>query len=186
MDADGLSEKQRIELSTARGFLHFFNAQHGFSYEVECVAGNGEVPDVVARDTNGNGLNIEVTLTEDQPGDIAAALGRSDHKSLEALRAHLKAVREGKESLQYSNLRGNVIELLQERISKKLIMRYGANTALVIRETSGVNWDWQKVIPQLQAYLDEKHVPFDCGIWLLSINKDQLTHVYGNVRWSTY
>lgn len=181
MNTDGLSEKQRIEFSTANGFLHFFNVQHGFGYEMAHVAGDGEVPDIVARDASGNILNIEVTQTEDRPKDIAAALGRSEHKSIDALRAHLEAVRKGRESVKFSSLQGNVIEILQETINKKLNMRYGANTVLVIRETSGVSWDWKTIVPQLQDYLDRKQVLFNHGIWLLSRAKDRLTHIYGNI-----
>lgn len=179
MNYDKLSEKQQIELSTAEGFLQFFNVQHDSSYEVVHVAGDGETPDIVAKDIRGNVLNIEVTLTEDRHGDITAALGRSNYRSIEALRAHLKAVREGKESVQFSSLQGNVIKLLQERIDKKLTKRYGVNVALVIRET-GLSWDWEIALPPLRAYLDKKQVPFDCGIWLLSRAKDHLTYVYGN------
>lgn len=182
MNTDELSEKQQIELSTAEGFLQFFNIQHDSSYEVVHVARGNETPDIVAKDNCGNVLSIEATTTEDHPKDIVATLGRSNHKSIEALRAHLKAVREGKESVQFSSLQGNVIELLQARIEKKLNMRYGANTALVIRETSGVPWYWELVLPQLRDYLDGQRVPFDRGIWLLSLAKDCLTHIYGNVE----
>jgi len=156
----------------------FANSVHGAGYRVVHVAGPGETPDVVARDTSGNVLNIEVTLTEDRPGDITAALGRSNHKSVEALRAHLEAVRQGKEQLQVNCLQGNVLQILRERIDKKLVKRYGANVALVIRETS-LSWDWELVLPSLEAYLGKKQVPFDRGIWLLSRAKDRLTCVVG-------
>ncbi len=182
MNYDELSENKRIELSTAEGFLQFFNVQHDSSYEVVHVAGEGETPDIVAKDTHGNVLDIEITMTEDRSGDIMAALGRSNHRSIEALRADLEAVQDGKKPVQFSSLQDNVVELLKKRIGKKLIPCYGVNVALVIRETTGVPWDWQMVLPQLRDYLDGQQVTFDRGIWLLSRAKDRLTHVYGNVE----
>ena len=180
MKTDTLTETQRIELSTAEGFLSLFNAKAGSNFEAVHVAGPDEVPDVIASDSSGRILGIEVTLTEDRPRDIAAILGRSNHKSIDALKAHLRAVSEGKAQMEVNCLQGNVIEILRERIAKKLIKRYGANVALVIRETS-ISWDWELILPALRDYLDGQKVPFDQGIWLLSLYKDRLTHVYGDI-----
>lgn len=93
MNTTGFSEKQLIELATAEGFLAHYNALRGSTYAVERVAGDGVAPDVFTKDVSGNLLGIEVTLTEDRPRDIASALGRSNHKSLDALKAHLQRVK---------------------------------------------------------------------------------------------
>lgn len=172
-----LSEKQRNEHSTAEGFLVLFNKQTGSQYQVVHIAGPNEVPDVVARDAAGNVLNIEVTLTEDHDGDVAALLGRSEHKSVEALKNHIEAVKRGKGSICVNSLHDNVIEKLEDRIGKKLCKNYGGNVALVIRETS-IPWDWESVVPMIQTWLHGKRVPFDRGIWLLSRDRSRLTPVY--------
>ncbi len=171
-----LSEKQRIEHSTAEGFLDLFNAQTGSQYQVVHIAGPNEEPDAVAKDTAGNVLNIEVSLTEDHDGDVAAMLGRSEHKSVEALKTHIETVKHGNGSIRVNSLQDNVVEKLVERIEKKLCKDYGKNVALVIRETS-ILWDWELVIPLIRTYLQGKRVPFDRGIWLLSRDRSRLTQV---------
>lgn len=172
-----LSEKQRIEHSTAEGFLDLFNAQTGSQYQVVHIAGPNEVPDVVAKDAAGNFLNIEVSMTEDHDGDVAALLGRSEHKSVEALKTHIEAVKSGAASISVNSLQDNAVEKLAERIDKKLCKDYGKNVALVIRETS-IPWDWESVVPMIQTWLHGKRVPFDRGIWLLSRDRSRLTPIY--------
>lgn len=181
MNPTGLTEKQLIELATAEGFLVLYNALRGSTYSVEHVAGEGEAPDVSAKDASGRVLSIEVTLTEDRSGDIPSVLGRSNHKSLEALQTHLLRVREGKEPARINCLSENVLEILSGRIIAKLTKRYGNNVALVVRDTSSVPWDWNQVIPELQECLSGITVPFDRGIWLLSRCKSILTPIYDEV-----
>ena len=171
------SEKQKIELATAEGFFSLYNTQHNASYTVTHVAGDGEVPDVFAKDNAGNVFNLEITLTEDRIGDVAARLGRNDSRSLEELKRHLKAVRIGKERLRNTSLQGNALPVLLQRIDKKLIKRYGRNTALVIRDTSPL-WDWEQVLPAIQGHLKSKTVPFDLGIWLLAFDKKSVVQIY--------
>jgi len=178
MNLTGLSEKQLIELATAEGFLVRYNALHGSTYSVEHVAGEGETPDVFTKDASGQVLGIEVTLTEDNPGDIPSVLGRSNRKSVESLRTHLRQVREGREPLRVNCLSENVLAVLSSRINAKLSKRYGNNVALVIRDTSGVPWDWNQVVPVLRESLSAQTIPFDRGIWLLSRCKSILTSIY--------
>lgn len=172
------TEKQRIEYSTAEGFLALYNAQIGSQYQVVHIAGPDEAPDVVAKDdVTGNVLNIEVTLTEDHDGDVAALLGRSEHKSAKELKAHIEAVKRGEMPIRVNSLQGNVVEKLAERIGKKLCKDYGKNVALIIRETS-IPWDWDSVIPVIKQSLYGKRVLFDRGIWLLSHDRCRLTAIY--------
>lgn len=72
-------------------------------------------------------FDFEITLTEDRPNDIKAALGRSDHRSPEIFH---------KEHPRASSLQGNVVCMITSRISAKLKKDYGPNTALVIRDSS--------------------------------------------------
>lgn len=51
---------------------------------------------------------------------------------------------------------------------------YGSNTALVVRDMSGGDWDWNDVIPALRSRLDLTKNPFSRGIWVLSRVKDRL------------
>lgn len=76
-----------------------------------------------------------------------------------------------------SSLRGNVLEQAAERISEKLLMRYGASTALVVRDTSAVEWDWSLVVNELKTKLDLAQNPYDKGIWILNRPKTKLYQI---------
>lgn len=119
-------------------------------------------------------MNLEITTTEDSDGDIICALGRSDKKSLPHLKEHLKKVQEGEETIIINCLSGNVSATLFRRVEDKLMNDYGNNVALVIRDTSGVDWDWDYEIPAIAERLSEKRNPFDKGIWLLNRAKTRL------------
>lgn len=177
MNTSQRNETQKTELATAHGFFALYNAKHNSSYAVTRIAGPGEVPDVLAKDSAGNEFNLEITLTEDRPGDITAILGRSNAHSVESLRRHLGAVREGSEQLQITSLHDNALPVLLQRIDNKLTKCYGRKTALVIRDTSPL-WDWTQVLPTIQEHLKSKAVPFDLGIWLLSLDKTSVIQIY--------
>jgi hypothetical protein len=76
-----LDANKDIEVSTAEAFLSYYNQQEGTSYRVV----PDEAPDIRARDEQGEVLQIEIVRTEDRPGDIKAALGRSESRNLESL-----------------------------------------------------------------------------------------------------
>ena len=171
-----MSEKKEIEQSTAEGFLKLFNARFGSDFKIVNL---GDAPDVRCQDSRGNELNIEITLTEDRPRDIQASLGRSSHRGVEALREQNKKVSEGKAEPRLSMVSGNVLDQALERIKKKLQNSYGPNTALVVRDTSGVDWDWDLVIGELEKKLELKRNPFDKGIWVLNRFKTKLYPVIG-------
>ena len=130
-----------------------------------------DAPDVRCEDKEGNSLNIEVTLTEDQPGDIKAALGRSAGVSLEELK---KLAESENNPLNDTNLlQGNVAGMIADRIQAKLTKDYGSNTALVIRDSSPIGWNWNLVTDQVVDLLDLKRNPYDKGIWVISHSKDK-------------
>jgi hypothetical protein len=56
-------------------------------------------------------------------------------------------------------------------------MRYGASTALVVRDTSGVEWNWGLVVNELKMKLDLAQNPFDKGIWILNRSKTKLYQI---------
>lgn len=169
-----MNEKQRIEQATAEGFLLLFNQQFDTHYR---IVGFGDAPDVRCNGLNGEELNLEITLTEDHPRDIQALLGRSSHKSLEALKEHNKRVAEGKEKPQFSSLSGNVLAQVAGRINQKLVKCYGPDTALIVRDTSGLDWDWELVLEELKEKTNSKRYPFDKGIWLLNLMMTKLYRV---------
>ena len=170
------TETQAIERATAEGFLALYNAKEGTDYRVVKVAGPGESPDVQCADSAGNDLWLEVTITEDNPRDAQALLGRSNHKSLAALRDLLHKVRMGAAKMPINRLNGNVTTILTQRLRRKFEKRYGPNVALVVRETS-VPWDWELVLPTVHEAFRGTFMPFDRGVWLLSHAKDRLTRV---------
>lgn len=166
-----MNEKQAIEKGTADGFLDLYNKLTSHDFKIVKMS---DAPDVNCEDSRGNTLNLEITMTEDCPGDIKAALGRSESRSLEALRARVDRVARGEEPAQINSLQRNVIDHLVERIIDKMKKDYGPNAALVVRDSSGVNWDWDDVIPSLCSRLGPTRNPFSRGIWLLSRAKDRL------------
>lgn len=173
-----LSEKQQIELATAERFLEHYNELYGTHLAGHHLANDGEVPDVLAHDSKGFNLGIEVTITEDRPKDIAAALGRSDHKSGEALQAHLARVHAGQEEIRFNTLTGNVIDTLIQRIRVKLLKRYGPNTALVVRDISPTPWLWDHINASILARLKDMSITFDRGIWLVNRDRTSVFNLY--------
>lgn len=165
------SEKKNIEKHTALGFLEHYNSLNSTDFKIEELS---EAPDIICRNSNGDYLNLEITLTEDDQGDITCVLGRSDKKSIHNLRQHLKNVSEGKETIRGSSLSGNVKEVLLSRIHGKLKKDYGSNVALVIRDTSGVGWDWETELPGVAKEIENEDLPYDKGIWLLNKSKTRL------------
>lgn len=159
-----MSETRRIERATAEAFLRLFNQRFRANYVIVEL---GDAPDVKCQDLDGRALNLEITQTEDRPRDVQAAMGRSDHRNAE----NFSLASPG------SSLQGNVSEQAAERTNKKLRMRYGAITALVVRDTSGVEWDWVLVVDELKMKLDLAQNPFDKGIWFLNRSKTKLYQI---------
>jgi len=171
-----VSEKKQIEQSTAEGFLKLFNARFGSDLKIVNL---GDAPDVRCQDSRGDELNLEITLTEDHPRDIKAVLGRSSHLGVEARREHNKKVAEGKAEPRFSLLLDNVLDQALERIKRKLLNSYGPNTALVVRDVSGVDWEWDLAIDEVVEKLELKRNPFDKGIWVINWSMTKLYPVIG-------
>jgi hypothetical protein len=55
--------------------------------------------------------------------------------------------------------------------------RYGPNTVLVVRDTSGVDWDWNLVSDTVKQLLQGIENPFDKGIWVVSAAKDRISQI---------
>ena len=171
-----MNETQAIERATADAFITLYNSEQGTDYvPVEY----SDAPDVRCTDSQKNMLNLEITLTEDRPGDIKARLGRSNDRSLEALKAHLEKVKAGlADPLErVSCLNTNVSSILIQRIRAKMNKRYGSDTALVVRDTSGVDWDWDLVADDIRQKLGNIQNPFDKGIWIVSATKDRIFRI---------
>ncbi|MFA5914558.1 MAG: hypothetical protein WCV99_16380 [Sterolibacterium sp.] len=171
------TETQAIERATAEGFLAHYNAREETDYRVVAVAGPGESPDVKCVSSSGDELWLEVTITEDNLRDAQALLGRSEHKSPDALRALLHKVKKGAAKMPITRVDGSVLQILIDRLRRKFEKRYGSNVALVVRE-AGVSWDWELVLPTVRDAFHSAPNPFDRGVWLLSLAKDRLTRVF--------
>jgi hypothetical protein len=138
-----------------------------------------DAPDIRCKDLKGNIFNFEITLTEDRPKDIQALLGRSNHRSIEALKQHLAKVEAGEANPleRVSCLQGNVTDVIVNRILPKLQKDYGSNVALVIQEASPVCWDWDLVVDDIKNMLTSQRNPFDKGIWIISFRKDKIYRI---------
>jgi hypothetical protein len=171
-----LNEKEAIERATADAFVELYNREMGTSYS---IVEYSDAPDIRCKDPEGNAFNFEITLTEDRPKDIQAALGRSNHRSIDALRQHLADVRAGKANPleRVSCLQGNVVNMIADRILPKLQKDYGSSVALVIRDSSPLCWDWDLVVDQLKRMLNLQRNPLDKGIWIISFRKDRIFRI---------
>lgn len=158
-----MTEKEDIEKATAEAFVELYNDRTRTSFRIMEYA---DSPDVRCEDSLGNKLNIEITMTEDRSGDIQARLGRSNQLAPETIQKRLG-----------SSLNGNVSAIAAQRIQAKLNKDYGPNVALVVRDTSGVSWDWDFARDEIVSLLSLDHNPFDCGIWIVSSSKDQLFRI---------
>ncbi len=167
------NEKRRIECSTAEGFLILYNKHFHSSFR---IAELSDAPDVRCVDDSGCELHLEITTTEDAPRDIQALLGRSNHKTVEALAAHNERVAKGLEASQFVSF-DDVRAELTSRIASKCEKDYGKNVALVVRDTSGCDWEWDEVADELASALAPTRNPFDKGIWLLTRTKDKLFQI---------
>ena len=174
-----MNEKEAIERATADAFIVLYNTQMGTSF---VILEHSDAPDFLCKDPAGNVFNFEVTLTEDHRGDVKAALGRSNHRSPEALKKHLSDVEAGRaHPMEWTScLQGNVAGNMVRCIQKKLTKDYGPNVALVVRDTSGCDWDWDSVADQIKHDHNFELNPFDKGIWVISRSKDRITCLSGN------
>ena len=169
-----VNEKRAIEKGTAEGFLSLYNGAFGTDFKIIEMS---EAPDVRCVDSNGNPLNLEITTTEDRAGDIKALLGRSNDRSLEALRAHVDRVARGEERPQFSSFSDEVTDHFVATVKKKMKNDYGPEAALVVRDSSGVDWNWDDIAPSIRKSLSTTKNPFSRGIWVLSRVKDRLFRI---------
>lgn len=171
-----LEEKKAIERATAEAFLLLYNQQKGTSYQ---IVQHEDSPDIIAQNRDGQTLQLEIVLTEDRRGDIPASLGRSSGRTVQALKRNLRNNRAGIAALTTSAsvLGCNVLDSLMRRLSDKFLKRYGPNTALVVRDTSGVDWDWDVVVEPIGKKLERLSNPFDRGVWIINKSKDRIFRI---------
>ncbi|MCW5625396.1 MAG: hypothetical protein KIT73_11825 [Burkholderiales bacterium] len=167
------TEKEQIERAAVTAFLELYNREFGRDFSVTKYS---DSPDCLCEDSAGEQMSIEVTTTEDQPGDTMATLGRSQHRSLDALREHLADIRAGR-ALPRINSLNLAAGTLANRIEQKWLKRYGKNTLLLVQDTSGVDWNWELAISDLQKLFAPKLTPFDLGVWLLPRARQRLFRV---------
>lgn len=166
---DTLSEKERIEIFTAQAFIDYYNQENGTQYMVSLT---GTSPDVICKDPQSPDFFLEITMTEDDRGDIPALMGRSDKRSIENLKAQ-----KGKVDPYKFCLGGQVKDILLERIQKKFNKKYGPNVALIVKDTSPIDWGWEGISGEIQAQLKKYNHPYEKGIWLVSSSGTKITQL---------
>ena len=157
-----MTEKERIEKATAGEFIQAYNEKFNTFFAVKELSDH---PDIICEDKGGNQLKLEITLTEDQDNDIKALLGRSEHKNIEYVKKHGMG--------PVSVFQGNVMEHAYNRILAKMSKDYGVNVALVVRDVSPLQWDWNVCISELTKKLENVSNPFDKGVWILTTSQNQ-------------
>lgn len=155
-----MNEKQQIERATVDAFVAMHNEIYGTSYS---ICEYGDTPDAVCISEESDILNVEVCITEDRVGDIPWALGKTENRPYQGELG--------------SCLSGNVLAELSKRLIKKSLMRYGGHTALVIRDSSGVDWDWELIQQDVRDYIHQCKNCFDMGIWIINSAKTRLQRI---------
>lgn len=149
-----MNQKESIEKATADAFIKLYNNEMGTFFIIE---EHSDAPDIRCKDEKGNAFNFEITMTEDRPKDIQAALGRSNSRSIDVVSKNTA-----------SCLHGNVTNTIVCRIQKEMQKDYGCNVALVVRDSSPVGWDWNlvveqeidtKIIPEIEAKIKQFPLP---------------------------
>ena len=171
-----MNEKELIEKATADAFLFLYNNQNNTTFKIEKYS---DALDVQCLDDTGRRLNLEITTTEDRVGDMQARLGRSAGRSFATLRQSLIKLHSGQADIleTVSCLQANVMSMLISRVLNKFDKDYGKNTALVVRDISPVDWDWDLVRDEILKAIESKKNPFDKGIWIISSGKDKLWQI---------
>jgi len=159
-----MKEKEQIEKATVDAFVELHNEMYGTAHSVrEYGDHDGDRPDALCVAADGDEFNVEVTITEDRPGDIQWALVKADQRPYQGPPG--------------SRLQANVLAQLAGRLDKKSLRRYGGRTALVIRDSSGVDWDWEDIRPQAKEYLQQRGNPYQLGIWVVNRAKTRLHRI---------
>jgi hypothetical protein len=153
------TEKQTIELATARKFLHLYNRERGTAFE---VLRREDTPDILCRDSNTNAeLGLEITLLEDLPGEIKHILGRGRQPISKTTGTPARSFFD------------DVAQQLEHALEGKLLSAYGPSTALVIRQVSPI-WgpdDWQRIKEDIrkEVFRGREH-NFGAGVWLICVD----------------
>ena len=161
----GRSDKETLEVANATMFLELFNGAHGTQFS---IIKHGDAPDFECADeSSGDSFALEMTMTQDRELDIAARSGRSESRSVRALREQLEAVREGKATaLEGVDTPENWNEQLARCLEAKAAKDYGKNVALAIRDVSPMRWD---VDHARIAEVCRRAAPrFGRGLWLFN------------------
>ncbi len=171
------TETQQIELASAKSFLREYNRANETSYEVVCPA---DAPDILCKDSTGDVLNLEMTTSDDRDGDIQAALGRSEGRSVDVVKTPLERGRQGRAHVLslVSNLETDVVPRVAECIRKKLLKDYGTNVALVVYHKTGCQWTWDRGVRLVRDRIDLTANPYDKGIWILDWLGDDKYRIY--------
>lgn len=143
-----VEEKRAIENATVKGFLDLYNLEKADDFRITT---HGDSPDFVCTNSVGRRLNIETTTAHDDRNDMQVLLGRATSRKRP----------------RSARLRDFVLANLLTIIREKQLKRYGSNTALVIRQTSGVDWDWEMEIEAIRSGFPGQTSPYDVGVWII-------------------
>lgn len=150
-------EKKAIERSTAEIFLGGYNSKQKTSFSINHMAVEGEVPDVICLDAEGNRLNLELRVFGDAPETASFMLGRRTDPL------------ENSKKPNYSLERDTLVQILKA-ISEKNRKDYGARVALVLRYVGRI-WekeDFERLLPIEQSLMLKANRVFSEGVWVIS------------------
>lgn len=176
--------KEDVERGAAEMFLPFYNAKTGRAYRIVSQRAPAK-PDVRCEDASGAVLNLEVTMLQDKgydkrlgrKGDAAVYMGRSNERDWRVKLAELERVKRGETPILDTVTSGveilhNALERLRDKVQKQ---GYGTGVALLLLSTSGIDWDWDRLLgqvrqelPTLLSELNLTRHPFDKGIWIVA------------------
>jgi hypothetical protein len=154
-----LTEKQKIELATAKMFLSLYNPEKTTAFE---VLKQGDAPDILCRDAQTNeDLALEITLLEDLPGEIKYLRGKGIQPNSKITGTPVRSFFD------------DVAPQLAKALEGKMLSVYGSKTALVIRQISPI-WgtdDWQRIKENIiKEVFRGRELNFGAGIWIICVN----------------
>ncbi len=152
-------KKRKIEMCTGRAFLEMYNKYKEENY---LIAKHTDCPDLYCTNMKKEILNIEITLTQD------------DEKCIDCLLNHKKVPKETNKVYRLDvGIKNNLVNRIRDKIDKTKHYK-DDNLALVVRDTSRLDWDWQLsgIYGDLSQVSALKY--FNRGIWLINNDKNML------------
>jgi hypothetical protein len=152
--------KKNWEKRIAEIFITEWNHRFHFCYELAALQEN---PDVIFRNRNGESLGIEITILEDNPGQIPYFLGKNKKKKLVVSQTT---------GMTSNSSFEDTLSLLRKRLAEKSLCKYYSQTALVLYQFSPIwdqrDWGFHQQAIQALPELAKIANSYRAGVWVIT------------------